>query len=329
MVRIISLIASATEIVCALGYQDELVGRSHECDFPASILDLPVATKPRFETGGSSKEIDDRVKAQVAERGAEDALGVYEVFADKLRELKPTHIITQTQCEVCAVSLKDLEVAVRELTGFDAQIVSLQPNSLGDVYEDFMRVAEAIDDPASGRRLVSDCRNRLQRIAQESYQLEPRPRVAGIEWADPLMAFGNWTPSLIGIAGGDEVLGKADRHSPQIDFAKLVAADPDVIVFSPCGFDLKRALEDLEILEANTGWGDLRAVKTNRVYVSDGNQYFNRAGPRLVETAEILAEILHPECFSLGHANAWRQVTSHKLSGKPEHQDPRGTLLAD
>ncbi len=308
--RIISLIASATEIVCALGYEDELVGRSHECDYPPSIVDLPVTTRPRFETGGSSKEIDDRVKAQVSERAAEDALGVYEVFPDKLRELEPTHIITQTQCEVCAVSLKDVEVAVRELTGFDAQIVSLKPNTLEDVYADFRRVANAIDDSAAGLRLVSDCRNRLQRIAQESYQLEPRPRVAGIEWADPLMAFGNWTPSLIGIAGGDEVLGKANHHSPQIDFAKLVSANPDAIVFAPCGFDLKRALEDLGILEANPGWSDLKAVKTNRVYVCDGNQYFNRAGPRLVETVEILAEVLHPGFFSFGHANAWRQISS-------------------
>ena len=156
--RIISLIASATEIVCALGYEDELVGRSHECDYPPSIVDLPVTTRPRFETGGSSKEIDDRVKAQVSERAAEDALGVYEVFPDKLRELEPTHIITQTQCEVCAVSLKDVEVAVRELTGFDAQIVSLKPNTLEDVYADFRRVANAIDDSAAGLRLVSDCR---------------------------------------------------------------------------------------------------------------------------------------------------------------------------
>ena len=308
--RIISLIASATEIVCALGYEDELVGRSHECDFPPSILDLPITTRPRFETGGSSREIDDRVKAQVSERGAKDALGVYEVFADKLRELEPTHIITQTQCEVCAVSLNDVEAAVREITGFDARIVSLQPNTLEDVYEDFRRVAEAIDDLAAGRRLISDCRNRMQRIAQESYHLEPRPRVAGMEWADPLMAFGNWTPSLIGIAGGDEVLGKADHHSPQIDFEKLVDADPDVIVFAPCGYSLERALEDMAILEANPGWDELKAVKSDRVYVCDGNQYFNRAGPRLVETVEILADVLHPEYFSFGHANAWRQISS-------------------
>ena len=192
--------------------------------------------------------------------------------------------------------------------GFDAEIISLQPNTLDDVYQDFQRVAESLDDPAAGRRLISDCRNRIQRIAQESYQFEPRPRVAGIEWADPLMAFGNWTPSLVGIAGGVEVLGKANQHSPQLEFGKLAEADPDVIVFAPCGYALERAMEDVEVLEENEGWSELKAVKTSRVYVCDGNQYFNRPGPRLVETTEILAEILHPEFFSFGHAGAWRQI---------------------
>lgn len=307
--RIVSLIASATEIVCALGYENSLVGRSHECDFPPAVRSLPVLTRPRFDPAGTSREIDQRVKRLALRSAARDALGVYEVFADKLRELRPTHIITQTQCEVCAVSLRDVEAAVREITDHDVRIVSLQPNSIENVWTDMLRSADALDDAAAGERLVESMRERIDAVARRAASTGQRPRVAGIEWVDPLMAFGNWTPELIRLAGGECLFGVHGEHSPWMEFQQIVEADPDVIVIAPCGFDLARAREDLPLLTARPEWSKLRAVRKRRVYVADGNQYFNRPGPRLVETVEILAEILHPDVFSFGHeGGGWERA---------------------
>lgn len=307
--RIVSLIASATEIVCALGYESSLVGRSHECDFPPSVRSLPVLTQPRFDPVGTSREIDRRVKSLAVRSPARDALGVYEVFADKLRELHPTHIITQTQCDVCAVSLRDVEAAVREITDLDVRIVSLQPNSIENVWTDMLRTADALEDPAAGERLVESVRERIDAVASRSKSIGRRPRIAGIEWVDPLMAFGNWTPELIRLAGGECLFGIHGEHSPWMQFEQIVEADPDVIVIAPCGFDLARAREDVPLLAARPEWSRLRAARLGRVYVADGNQYFNRPGPRLVETVEILAEILHPEAFSFGHeGGGWERT---------------------
>jgi iron complex transport system substrate-binding protein len=300
-VRIISLIASATEIICALGFEQSLVGRSHECDFPPSIANLPVCTKPRFDISGTSREIDQRVKALRHESLVDDTLSVYEVYAEKLRNLKPTHIVTQTQCEVCAVSLKDVERAVSDLIASDVAIIALEPNALADIWQDMCRVASGLAATDAGVRLVAALQHRIEKIESRARPLKTRPSLAGIEWADPLMAFGNWTPELVQTAGGRNLFGIAGRHSPWMSFEALAAEDPEVILLAPCGFTIERALEDLPVLQANPGWSRLQAVRNNRVYVADGNRYFNRPGPRLVETLEILAEILHPEVFQFGH----------------------------
>jgi iron complex transport system substrate-binding protein len=302
-VRIISLIASATEIVCALGFEQFLVGRSHECDYPSSVTQLPVCTRPRFEVSGSSREIDQRVKALRHRSLLDDTLSVYEVFGEEIRRLQPTHIVTQTQCEVCAVSLKDVERAVADLTGSGVSIISLQPNALADIWEDMCRVASGLGATDAGVRLVAGLQRRLEDIESRARPLKTRPSLAGIEWADPLMAFGNWTPELVPMAGGRSLFGVAGRHSPPIAFEDLAVEDPDVILIAPCGFSIARALEDLPVLELQAGWRRLQAVRNGRVYVADGNQYFNRPGPRLAETLEILAEILHPETFHFGHEN--------------------------
>jgi iron complex transport system substrate-binding protein len=303
--RIVSLIASATEIVSALGFQDEIVGRSHECDFPPSVKDLPQLTSPKFNVEGTSYEIDQRVKAIVQE-----ALSVYRVDAAKLDRVQPTHIITQSQCEVCAVSLKDVEEAVCEMVSSNPVIVSLEPNSLADIWSDIRKVAAALEATERAEDLIARLRRRMDNIALSTRRASERPTVACIEWIDPLMAAGNWMPELVGMAGGVNLFGEAGKHSPWMTWEELAAKDPDVIFTSPCGFDINRTLEEMHLLGAKPGWRGLKAVRSNRVFVADGNQYFNRPGPRVVESLEILAETIHPELFSFGHeGDGWVRYT--------------------
>jgi len=294
--RIVSLIASATEIVCALGLESDLVARSHECDFPPSVRDLPQCTSPKFDVEGTSYEIDQRVKAIV-----EGALGVYRVDASLLDELRPTHIITQTQCDVCAVSLKDVEQAVCEFTGSRPTIVSLEPNSLSDIWADIRRVGDALGAGERAEQEVTRLTSRMKAIARRALALESTPSVAYIEWIDPLMAGGNWIPQLIEMAGGLNLFGESGKHSPWMTWDDLVEKDPDVIFVSPCGFDIPRTLDEMNLLSDMPEWPRLKSVKAGRVFVADGNQYFNRPGPRIVESLEILAEALHPETFRFLH----------------------------
>ena len=298
--RILTLLASATEIVCALGFRSRIVGRSHECDYPPDVRHLPQVTSPRFAIEGSSRAIDERIKTLAGDARALDALGFYEVSPEHLRELRPTHIVTQTHCEVCAVSLRDVEIAVARVTACQPRIISLQPDSLDDVFRGILDVAAAFDARAAGERLVSDLRGRMATVAARSRN-PPKRTVALVEWIEPLMAAGNWMPELAEMAGGRCVFGQTGEHSPQMPGDSLLASDPDVIVISPCGFEITRTLEERSTLEKLPGWSDLRAVRSGRVFIVDGNQYFNRPGPRLVESLEILAEILHPDTFDFGH----------------------------
>ena len=294
--RIVSLIASATEIVCALGFEEQLVGRSHECDYPLAVARLPVCTSPKFDVEGLSYEIDQRVKAILQE-----ALSVYRVDADRLEGLRPTHIVTQSQCEVCAVSLKDVEQAVCQWTSSRPAVISLEPNALADVWADIRRVGAALGEPDRAERVVTDLQGRMGEIRARAGRTAARPTVACVEWIDPLMAAGNWMPELVEMAGGVNLFGEAGRHSPWMTWEELVARDPDVILVMPCGFDIRRTLEETDLLARRPEWPGLAAVAKGRVYVADGNQYFNRPGPRLAESLEILAELLHPEIFRYGH----------------------------
>lgn len=299
--RVVSLIASATEMVCALGQGGALVGRSHECDFPEWVERLPAVTAPKFPTDGTSYEIDQRVRAIVQE-----GLAVYRVDAEKLDALAPDLILTQSQCEVCAVSTRDVEAAVCQLVRSRPRIVSLEPNALDDIFADLGRVAEALGVPERGRAVAAELRGRIDAVAQKARALPGRPTVACIEWVEPLMAAGNWMPTLVELAGGVNLFGAAGKHSPWMRWEDLVARDPDVIVILPCGYDIARASEDLPYLTRRPEWSRLAAVRAGRVFVADGNQYFNRPGPRVVESLEILAELLHPEAFDFGHAGrAW------------------------
>ncbi len=303
MPRIVSLIASATEIVCALGMEDHLVGRSHECDYPESVQRLPVCTEPKFDVHGSSAEIDRRVKSVLAE-----ATSVYRVHDDVLRELRPDVIITQTQCAVCAVSRRDVEQAIDAWLENKPHVVTLEPNALADVWTDIQRVADVLGVVQRGRELIAGLQQRLENLADRAGQQVRRPTVACLEWIDPLMAAGNWVPELVDRAGGVNLFGAAGKHSPAMKWDELCAHDPEMIVAMPCGLDLARTGREMAFLMPKPQWPKLRAVQSRQVYVTDGNQYFNRPGPRLVESAEILAELFHPAAFRFGHeGKGWQR----------------------
>jgi iron complex transport system substrate-binding protein len=298
--RIVSLIPSATEVVAALGFGHALVGRSHECDYPLSVLELPICTAANLDPKGTSQQIHDRVAELL-----QAALSIYRVDLALLEHLQPTHIITQAQCDVCAVSLSDVEIAAQQLSS-RPKLISLQPNRLSDVWDDMARVATALGGDATAT--LQALQARVSRCQQQTQTLQP-PSVACIEWTEPLMAAGNWVPELVSLAGGKNLFGAIGKHSPWLEWSALIEADPEVIIFMPCGFDLAQTRQAALELTSKPAWEHLQAVHTGKVYLTDGNQYFNRPGPRLVESLEILAEIFHPEVCQFGHqGQGWQML---------------------
>ena len=297
MPRIVSLISSATEIVYALGAGEWLVGRSHECDYPPEVLALPVCSTPSFAVSGTSPEIDAQVKDRLR-----NALSIYEVDDAQLRQLQPTHILTQTQCEVCAVSLKDVERSVASQLLSQPKIVSLQPNCLADVWEDIRAIAASLSiDPEP---LIARLQSRMPRIEKAH-----GPTVACIEWLNPLMAAGNWVPELVELAGGHNLFGEAGKHSPWMTWLELQQADPDIIIAMPCGFDQLRTRQEMHWLEEHSGYSDLLAVRNHQIHTVDGNAFFNRPGPRLVESYEQLRSIF--DLYTATHLHDHGHQKSH------------------
>ena len=288
--RIISLLPSATEMVCALGATDALVGISHECDFPAAVHGLPVLTASRVSNASSSADIDAAVRALV-----QDALSIYSVDQAQLGALSPDLILTQDLCQVCAVSLDDVRSAVARLAQrADVRIVSLRPTRLEHVLGDLETVAVALGLAERGRALRLELEARIRAIAERASAAGSRPRVASVEWLEPLMLGGTWMPELIALAGGEPLGARAGELAPTVSPAELARLTPDVVVVKPCGFDLIRTLRERDVVERVV----LRAVSPRaRVYATDGNAFFNRPGPRLVESLEILAACIHPQLF--------------------------------
>lgn len=297
--RIISLIASSTETLYRLGLLDKIVGRSHECDYPASILDLPVCTSPKFEVDGTSYEIDQKVKALVQE-----GLSVYRVDAEKIKSLNPTHIITQIQCEVCAVSQKDVIDACSLTLGEEVEIISLKPDCFTDILSDIDTLGIELGVESRGLDLIKEITEKIETLHKDCMSFQSKigrpPRIACIEWIEPLMAAGNWVPELIEFACGENLFGEAGEHSPWMKMDDLVKSDPDVVLVTPCGFDIKRTMQEMHLLLDNQQFNSMTCVKNRRVYVADGNQFFNRPGPRIVESMQMLAEMLYPQHYSSG-----------------------------
>lgn len=294
--KIISLLPAATEIICALGLEDQLVGRSHECDYPPVVRNLPICSEARFIPGSDSKVIDKQVKEILS-----DALSIYVVDKELIRRLEPDVLITQNQCEVCAVSEKDVENALKDFLDKEAEIISLSPNVLADILKDIHTIAERLGVPEKADTLLEEMNERIDLIRHKLKFIDQKPKVASIEWLSPLMVAGNWTPELVEIAGGQSIIAEAGKHSPFVDFENIKAEDPDIIVVIPCGFSVQRTLQEINLLLDLPGWAELSAVKNNKVFIADGNQYFNRSGPRIVDSIEILAEIINPKMFSFGY----------------------------
>lgn len=302
--RIVSLLPSGTEIVASLGLTDALVGRSHECDYPPEVKNLPVCTQARINSGKSSAAIHQDVTQLM-----QSALSIYEVKLDALEQLQPTHILTQDQCDVCAVSVAEVEKAVAELTNSHPKIISLQPQHLTDVWTDIQRVGIALN--VSPESVIENLEARVNICEQKTQSLssQDRPKVLCIEWTDPLMVAANWIPEMVKIAGGEPLYSVIGQPSPQLNWESVINANPDIIIFMPCGFNLDRTRQEAMPLTQRPEWQNLHAVQSGRVYITDGNAYFNRPGPRLAESVEILADMLHPEIFQYGYKDqAWKSL---------------------
>ncbi|HWM87199.1 MAG TPA: ABC transporter substrate-binding protein [Kofleriaceae bacterium] len=288
--RIVSLLPSATEIVCAAGAVAELVGVSHECDFPADVRGRPVVTSSRIAAGGSSLSIDTQVRGVLR-----DALSIYEVDEELLARLAPDVVVTQDLCEVCAVSLEDVRRALARLGGESVRLVSLRPTRLADVLGDIVRVGEAIGRSGEARAVRARLQHRIDAIAARAAQAGSRPRVASIEWIEPVMLGGTWMPELIELAGGVAVGATPGMPAPTVAPEELAGLRPDVVLVKPCGFTLERALSEHDVIDRAIA---RHAGAEARICVTDGSAFFNRPGPRLVESLEIMAACLHPALFA-------------------------------
>jgi len=284
--RIVSLLASATEIVCALGAADMLVGRSHECDHPNRVRRLPACSEPAFDVSVSSGAIDAEVRRRIAS-GEE----LYRVHGDLIRELRPDLVIAQAHCEVCAVTPGDIE-----RSGGCLPTLALSASSIEDIFESIGQVAVRLGLGDRAHIVVARERERLDAVRECTAGLR-RPTVVMLEWTDPLFAMGNWGPELVEFANGDLSIGGKGEYSTTMPGEQLLEADPEFLIVAPCGFNLERAVRERSVLERNPWWPRLRAVRDGKVAFADGNLFFNRSGMTITQTAEIIAEILHGVTF--------------------------------
>lgn len=302
--KICSLLPSATEIVFALGLGDRLVGVTHECDFPPEVRHLPVVTRSTLDQGArGSREIHQHI-ATARHAGS----SVYTLDHDVLARLDPELILTQELCDVCAVSYDLVAEAVRRLDG-PRKILSLQPTSLAGILATVEQVGAAAGVPERAARLVAELQQRIEAIAGRARAAIRRPRVLALEWLDPPFTGGHWVPELVRLAGGRGDIGQEGRPSTRVEWSRISAYDPDVVVLMPCGFDLERTVAEFAAATLPGEWTGLRAVSAGEVYAVNGSAYFNRPGPRIVEGLRILAEIVQPGLFPPTFAGAaWQRV---------------------
>ena len=290
--RIVSLLPSSTEIVCTLGLEDALVGITHECDYPPSVAGKPRLTSSHISHEMmTSAEIDHAVRSQLDGHGS-----IYHLDEARLRELKPDLILTQELCDVCAVSYKTVQHAARMFEA-EVTVVSLEPNMIADIFDNIRTVGRLTGRESKADDLIRSLSARLDRIREKTAGIERRPRTLMLEWLEPPFAPGHWVPEQVAISGGDHAFGKAGQRSVTTNAEEIIAYSPEVIVLIPCGYYKEDILRQLPNARLPEGWNDLPAVKAGEVWAMDATSYFSRPGPRVVEGAEILAKILHPEVF--------------------------------
>jgi iron complex transport system substrate-binding protein len=291
--RIVSLLPSATEIICELGLRDQLVGVTHECDYPRSVMSLPKVTKTLIPMDATSREIDALVRDKL---GAQSAL--YSLDMETLERLAPDLIVTQALCDVCAVAEDEVKNAACLLpTG--PRVVNLEPETLGEVLACIRQVARAVGDESLADPVIDRLQGRVDAVIARARRVRARPRVALLEWLDPPFSTGHWNPELIRLASGVDGLGREGERSVTLRWDQVIEWQPEVVIISCCGFTAERALEETHVLRDVTGWSELPAVRDGRVYVTDGASYFSRPGPRLVDSLELLAHVIHPDVHPL------------------------------
>ena len=289
--RIVSLLPSATEIVCSLGLADALVGISHDCDYPPEIRSRPALSQAIVTTDLPSGLIETRIRDQI-HRG----MSVYHLDETELARLRPDLILTQELCQVCAPSYTLVKQAAKILEA-EARIASLEPTGLAGILDNILLVGEMTGTLDRARAVVDDLHRRIKAV-RSAVSGRPRPRVVAIEWLDPMYVGGHWVPEMVEIAGGEDIFGKAGEPSFVVEWDRVLEAQPDVVVVMPCGLDITRTRREIGLLTGLPGWKDLPAVRAGRVYLTDASAYFNRPGPRIVTGLEILAFILHPGSLS-------------------------------
>lgn len=288
--RIVSLLPSATEIICKLGLADQLVGVSHECDKSEIPGDPPAITSPKYAKNGTSLAIDQSVKSLV-----EQGLSVFNVDTTLLRDINPDIVLTQDHCEVCAVPYSDVYQAV-QLVCSNTSIVSISPTTLAEVIISFERIGLAVDAEAKAKRLIDETHQRFN-IIRQTVVGEHRKRIIALEWLEPLMTGGNWIPELMEISGGDALLAEPGKHSPFVNWENIIDENPDIILLMPCGYSLEQTRKEFHLLTNKPDWKNLKAVQKQQVFILEGNRFFNRPGPSLYESARILGEVIHPHLF--------------------------------
>ena len=307
--RVVSLLASATEIVCALGAGEMLVGRSHECDNPDWVRQLPTCSEPAFDVSVSSREIDAEVRRRL--RSGEP---LYHVKGGVIRELRPDLLITQAHCEVCAVTPGDVERS--GACALTAQQISLSASSLEEIFQSIRQIAYALNLEEQGEVVLHREQQRLDAVREKAARFSP-PTVVMLEWTEPVFAMGNWGPELVEIANGKLLLGRRGEYSAAIPGEELRDADPEHLIVAPCGFSLERSLRELTVLEQYPWWRELQAVRNGKVAFADGNLFFNRSGMTISQTAEIIAEILHGVTFGRSGGAHWQRIETQAASDVP------------